>query len=206
MPKARSDSSGNRKHTPAVPVKQLKALKLKCIDRDAPVGIKFREGKNKIYLGEKQMRKVISIAIAAFFVACVMPTSAHVDDARYMAFCNDGDGALSRWEVSRDEAYIAGRDHERANRGHRWEVMIEHGKAAIRPASCSIVSDDTERPDTVKIVNTCGACRIFKVTRQNADGSVKSREFKVKPNGQRHFRKIADAKIVVEGEIDCPGN
>jgi hypothetical protein len=151
------------------------------------------------------MRKFISIAVAALFFTCVSAAYGQPEGFRYMAFCTDSDGAVSEWVTTRDDAYIAGRDHERAHRGHRWEVLVQHGRTAVRPPSCAVVADDTDRPNTVKIVNTCGACRIFKVSRRNADGSVKSKEFKVKPNSQRRFRKVADSEIIVEAEGDCPG-
>ncbi len=149
------------------------------------------------------MRNLLSFAVSVVFFACVTAANAQANGSWYMAFCNDGDGSLNDWVNSRNDAYIAGRDHERANRGHRWEVIVQHGKTAIRPSSCAVVAEDSTQPEVVKVVNTCRACRIFKVTRRNADGSVKSKEFTLKPNGQRRFRKLANAEITVEGEYDC---
>ena len=152
------------------------------------------------------MRKFFSIAVAALFFACVASAEAQPEGFRYMAFCTDSDGAVSEWVMSRDDAYIAGRDHERAHRGHRWEVLVQHGRTAVRPPSCAVVTDDITRPDTVKVVNTCGACMIFNVSRRSSDGSVRSKEFKVKPNSQRRFRKVAGSEITVEAEGDCLGS
>lgn len=152
------------------------------------------------------MRNLCAFAFGVVFFASGMSVFAQTGGAWYMAFCSDGDGSLSEWATNRDDPLIAGRDHERANRGHRWEILVQHGKVPIRPSSCFAIAEDPARPDTVRIVNTCGTCKIFKVTRRNADGTSKSKEFKVKPKSQRHFLKRPDSEIVVEGEADCPDN
>jgi hypothetical protein len=152
------------------------------------------------------MRDFCIFAFAAIFLAFVTSASAQPVGSRHMAFCTDGDGALSDWVDSREEALIAGRDHERANKGHRWEMLAQHGKVAIRPSTCAALAEDPSRPDVVRVVNTCGACRIFRVARRNADGTVKSKEFTVKPKSQRRFLKRPESEIVIEGESDCPGS
>lgn len=120
----------------------------------------------------------------------------------FMAFCNDGDGPLSEWVSTRNEAYLAGRDHERSFKGHRWEVLVQAGPGLIRPTSCALVSDG-EKPETVRLGNTCGQCRKFSVSRRLADGTTKSRMFTVNANSRRYFRKIEGAVITVDGESDC---
>jgi hypothetical protein len=123
-------------------------------------------------------------------------------DNWFMAFCSDGDGALSQWVNSRNDAYLAGRDHERAFKGHSWEVLVHHGAVEMRPANCAIVTDG-EKPGTVRLLNTCNSCRKFLVARTMSDGTVKSKEFNVKEKSGRFFRKIEGAVITVAGEANC---
>lgn len=127
-------------------------------------------------------------------------------NARYMAWCNDGDGALTGWLTSREDAYIAGRDHERANRGHKWEVLVQDGNTEFRPSSCALVAEGSAKSGLVNVENKCGVCKTFRVTRKNADGTTKTKEFTVKPKSSRNFRKLPNSTIVVEGERDCPGS
>ena len=120
----------------------------------------------------------------------------------FQAFCNDGDGPLSGWLDSRYEAYLMGRDHERANRGHRWDILVQSGETVTREPVCARLSDGT-KPDTMRLENLCDKCVTFTVSRTTADGTVKSREFKIDPKKSRRFRKLPNATITVEGERDC---
>lgn len=120
----------------------------------------------------------------------------------FQAFCNDGDGPLSPWLDSRYEAYLAGRDHELAYRGHRWDILVMSGETVVRVPTCARLSDRS-KPDRVRLENVCGKCVRFTVSRTNADGTVKSREIKIDAKKSRHFRKIPDSVIKVEGERDC---
>jgi len=120
----------------------------------------------------------------------------------FQAFCNDGDGPLSGWLDSRYEAYLLGREHERANRGHRWDILVQSGETVVRVPTCARLADGT-KPDTVRLDNVCGKCVKFTVSRINADGTVKRKEFKIDPKKSRQFRKLPNATIQVEGESDC---
>lgn len=135
-----------------------------------------------------------TILFAATPVADVAPL--------FQAFCNDGDGPLSGWVDSRDEAYLMGRDHELANRGHRWDVLVQTGETVVREPACASLVDGT-RPDTIKLDNVCGKCVTFTVSRTSADGTVKKREIKIDPKKSRHFRKLPNTTVRVEGERDC---
>jgi len=121
----------------------------------------------------------------------------------YEAFCDDGDGPLSEWVSTRYEAYLAGREHERANPRHRWEILVQSGDTAIRVPTCARLTD-ISNPEIVQLENTCGKCVRFTVARTNADGTLKAKEFKIDPKKSRSFRKIPDTTIKVEGERDCP--
>jgi len=81
-------------------------------------------------------------------------------------------------------------------------VLVQQGIGPVRPPSCALLADGT-RPETVRVENTCGECMTFVMSRKNADGTVKTKEFKVKPKGSKHFRKIPGAEITVEGEREC---
>jgi hypothetical protein len=144
---------------------------------------------------------VLMFAILGFGVQ--MPATSQTVSTRFMAYCTDGDGPISEWVNTRNEAYLAGRDHERGSRQHHWEVWTQQGETVSRPASCAVVSDGT-KPDTVKVENNCTRCVKFFVSRTNKDGSVKSREFTISPKKSRHFRKLPDSRITVDSERDCP--
>ena len=120
----------------------------------------------------------------------------------FQAFCNDGDGPLSGWLDSRYEAYIIGRDHEHANRGHRWDILVQSGDTVTRVPACASLADGT-KPDTMKLENVCDKCVRFTVSRTSADGTVKTREIKIDAKKSRQFRKLPNATIKVEGERDC---
>ncbi len=68
------------------------------------------------------MRKLAAAAllmIAVVGVGLDSPATSQTVSTRFMAFCMDGDGALSDWVDTRNEAYIAGREHETTARQHR---------------------------------------------------------------------------------------
>ena len=142
---------------------------------------------------------------AVFFIAGLRsPATSQTVSTHYMAYCLDGDGPLSDWLNTRYEAYLIGREHERASRQHRWEIWVQQGETAPgREPSCALYSDGN-KPGTVKVVNTCDRCVRFFVTRTTADGNVKSKEFTIKPKASKHFRKLPGAKITVDSERDCP--
>jgi hypothetical protein len=143
-----------------------------------------------------------AFAIAIVLVSCLMflgPVQA--GNANFMAFCLDGDGALSSWVTSRYEAYLSGTEHERTTH-HRWEVWVQEAGGTMHVPVCAKLGD-TAKPDTLKLENTCGRCVRFAVSRKNADGSLKRREIKLDANKSRFFRKLPNATVRVEGERDC---
>lgn len=146
-----------------------------------------------------------SLAIAVVLISgTILFAAAPIRDAAplFQAFCNDGDGPVSGWVDSRDEAYLLGRDHELANRGHRWDVLVQTGETVTRVPACARLGDGT-KPETMKLENVCGKCVTFTVSRTTADGVVKSRDIKFEANKVRQFRKLPNAVIKVEGERDC---
>ncbi|MEQ1762163.1 MAG: hypothetical protein ABL984_03350 [Pyrinomonadaceae bacterium] len=146
---------------------------------------------------------------AAFLIFTVlsfglqMPATSQTVSTRFMAFCADGDGALSDWVNTRNEAYLAGREHEVTAKQHRWEILTQQGETATREPSCALVADG-EKPDTIKVGNKCGRCVKFYLSRTSEDGSVKSREFTIDSKKSKHFRKTPGSKITVDAERDCP--
>jgi hypothetical protein len=143
---------------------------------------------------------LLMFAILAFGLQ--MPTASQTVSTRYMAFCDDGDGALSDWVNTRNEAYLAGRDHEVTAKQHRWEILTQQGETASREPSCALIADG-EKPDTLKVANRCDRCVKFYLSRKGDDGSVKSREFTIESKKSRHFRKLPGSKITVDSERDC---
>lgn len=122
----------------------------------------------------------------------------------FQAFCVDGDGPLTDWVNTREEAYLAGREHERGNRGHRWEILVQQGdNPVLRIPSCARLGDG-DKPDTLKLENVCDKCTTFTVSRKAADGSIKTRDITIQPKKSRNFRKLPGATVNVEGETDCP--
>src|SRR5688572_10001866 len=150
------------------------------------------------------MRTLATSLIVVCVFLSIGPDSSAVSkrNAWFMAFCNDGDGPLSEWVSTRNEAYLAARDHERSFKGHRWELLVQQGETLIRPTSCALISDG-EKPETIRLENTCGECRKFVVSRKLADGAVNSKQFTVKANSRRYFRKIDGSVITVDGASDC---
>lgn len=122
---------------------------------------------------------------------------------RYMAFCTDGDGELSGWMTSREEAYMAGRDHERAFRGHRWDVLTIGAPPRMNEPSCSLFSESS-RENTVILVNTCSECKMFRLRRTIGNDSPKEKDVKFKAKGARGFRNLPNWTLAVVGESDCP--
>ena len=144
---------------------------------------------------------LLMFAIIAFGLQ--MPATSQTVSTRFMAFCADGDGALSDWVNTRNEAYLAGRDHEVNAKQHRWDILVQQGETVSREPSCALVADGT-KPDTIKVENRCGRCVKFYLSRTNDDGSVKSREFTIDSKKSKHFRKTPGSKITVDAERDCP--
>ncbi|HJS52007.1 MAG TPA: hypothetical protein VJ781_08920 [Pyrinomonadaceae bacterium] len=122
---------------------------------------------------------------------------------QFQAFCNDGEGPLSEWMATRYEAYVIGREHEQNNRGHRWEILVQQGEGIVRVPVCARLTDG-KTPDTAKLENTCGKCVRFLVSRTGSDQAVKAKEIKIDAKKARHFRKLPNTTIRVEGERDCP--
>lgn len=151
------------------------------------------------------MRK-LTIAAALAIAAFTFPGGTSVKsqaEMRFMAFCNDGDGPVSEWVDTRNDAFLRGRDHERAFRGHRWEVLVQTAATDFRSPSCAIITDGN-RPGTLRLENTCGECRVFRVSRTTADGKTATRDLTVKPNGRRFLRKLENSDVTVDGESNCP--
>lgn len=121
---------------------------------------------------------------------------------RFLAFCTDGDGELSNWLYNRTDAYLVARDHERATRGHRWDVMVQGVEANPGEGSCALMTPG-RRENTVRLQNTCGECRTFKVQRQIGEGPSTEKDITVQPGGRRYFRAPADAKINILEEKGC---
>lgn len=152
------------------------------------------------------MKKIARASILMFAVLAFglqVPVTSQTVSTRFMAFCSDGDGALSDWVNTRNEAYLAGRDHEVTAKQHRWEILVQQGETAPRPVSCALITDGS-KPDTIRVENTCDRCVKFFMTRTGDDGSVKSREFTIASKKSRHFRKLPGTRITVDSERDCP--
>ena len=140
------------------------------------------------------------ILVSATFLFAAVPDAGVLPS--FQAFCNDGDGPLSGWMSSRYDAYIIGRDHELANRGHRWDILTQQGETVTRTPICARIGDG-ERAGTMKLENTCGQCVRFTVSRTDEKGKVNAREIKIDSKKTRYFRKLPNTVIKVEGERDC---
>jgi hypothetical protein len=141
------------------------------------------------------------VLISAAFLFATAPTGREFAP-RFQAFCNDGDGPLSDWLVSRYEAYVIGRDHELSNRGHRWEILVQQGEGVAHTPVCARLTDGTTT-DTLRLENTCGKCVKFTVSRTSPTEDVKAREIKIDAKKSRYFRKLPNTTIKVENERDC---
>lgn len=118
-----------------------------------------------------------------------------------MAFCMDGDGALTEWVSNRLDAYLVGTEHERS-RNHRWEIWTRDGGSESHMPVCARLTKGT-KPDTMQLENTCGKCSQFSVARINKDGTARRRELRIAAKKSRFFRTLPDTTLRVEGERDC---
>lgn len=152
------------------------------------------------------MRTLATVLLLA--AACLFPADSGAGPAapeqqpRYMAFCTDGDGDLTGWLNSRDEAYMAGRDHEKNTRGHRWEVLVE--SSGTRTAEHCSASSPGKREGIMKVENVCSECRIFRVARKMSDGSEKEKDITFQPNAARYFRLLDGSTLNIRREASCP--
>jgi hypothetical protein len=122
---------------------------------------------------------------------------------QFQTYCVDGDGMLSDWVASRYEAYLIGREHERNNRGHRWEILVHQGdNPVLRIPACARLTEGS-KPNTLRLENLCDKCIAFKVSRTDAQGNVKAREITIQPKKSRHFRDLPGTTVNVEAERDC---
>lgn len=145
-----------------------------------------------------------ALVLSAFLLSSGGDAAASRQAARYMAFCTDGDGDFSGWLTSRNEAYLAGRQHERENRGHRWEVLVEGSETRPAGEHCSLVTP-AKREGTIRVVNVCTECRIFRVSRKMGDEPAREKNITFQANASRYFRTMAGAQFSVLGETSCPG-
>ena len=145
----------------------------------------------------------ITIILAAAVLSLGSGSRAGAENLRFMAFCTDGDGELSGWLTSREEAYMAGRDHERSFRGHRWDVLTINAPPRMGEPSCGVFAESS-RENAVILVNTCSECKVFRL-RRTVDGKpAKERDVKFKAKSARGFRNQAGWLLTVLGESDCP--
>jgi hypothetical protein len=151
------------------------------------------------------MRTIVctALVLSAFLLFLGGDAGASRQTMRYMAFCTDGDGDLSGWLTSRNEAYLAGREHERMNRGHRWEVLVEGTETPRRDEGCSLVSPG-KREGTVRVENVCSACMIFRVARKAGDGTAREKDITFQANASRFFRTMQGAQFSILREMRCP--
>ncbi|MBA2380043.1 MAG: hypothetical protein H0V76_10775 [Blastocatellia bacterium] len=122
---------------------------------------------------------------------------------RYMVVCNDGDGDLSGWLSTREEAYIVLREHERNARGHKSDIVTRGNPtpgADTDTASCSIV-EPGRREGVIRVENTCGECRSFRMQRV-AEGETIERIIQFEPGKPRHFRTRGGTVSVLD-ETGC---
>ena len=130
-------------------------------------------------------------------------TRAAGQNLRFMAFCTDGDADLTAWLTSREEAYMAGRDHERAFRGHNWEILTIGAGPRMTEPSCAFFAEGS-RENTLLLVNTCSECKIFRLRRTIANEEPKEKDITFKAKSTRGFRSKPGWLLSVVGESDCP--
>ncbi len=123
-------------------------------------------------------------------------------ELHFMAFCLEGDGALTEWVSNRLDAYLVATEHERS-RNHRIEILTRDGGSQSHMPVCARLTKGT-KPDTVRLENTCGKCSRFTVSRLEKDGTARRREVTIGAKKARGFRQLPGTTVRVEGERDCP--
>jgi hypothetical protein len=146
----------------------------------------------------------LTLALSVSYLFVQTETEASTDvQARYMAFCVDGDGSLSGWLSSRHEAFLIGQEHERAFRGHRWEIMVQGEEPSYPSESCSLITRG--RGDNVlRVSNTCGRCMVFRMARTAGEEEPRFFELRLDPRRSRVIRMQANERLSTEGETVCP--
>ena len=145
----------------------------------------------------------VVLVLAGLCFAGWLGTGTAGQNLRFMAFCTDGDADLTGWLTSREEAYMAGRDHERAFRGHRWEVLTIGAGPRMTEPSCAFFAESS-RENTVLLVNTCSECKMFRLRRTMGNDPPKEKDVKFKAKSTRGFRSLPGWLLTVVGESDCP--
>ena len=145
---------------------------------------------------------LILLLVTGLFFAVGTSADASLFQTRYMAFCDDGDGALTGWVTNRDDAYLAGRDHERNFRGHRWEILVEDKHDRWKDTKCSAFSE-VDKPGVLKLNNVCNQCEVFRMRRTIGTNAPTEKDVTLKPKGSRFFRTQSDWKLEVVSESAC---
>ena len=152
------------------------------------------------------MRKCFSsilLLVTGLFFAVGTSADASLFQTRYMAFCDDGDGALTGWVTNRDEAYLAGRDHERNFRGHHWEILTQNVHERWQDTTCSAFSE-SDKPGVLQLHNVCNRCEVFRMRRTIGTNAPKEKDVTFKAKGSRYFRAQPEWKLEVVSESACP--
>ena len=144
----------------------------------------------------------VSIVLVLSLTSFGTPLGGSVPELHFMAFCMEGDGALTDWVSNRLDAYLVGSEHERS-RNHRWEIWTRDGGSQSHMPVCARLAKGT-KPDTIQLENTCGKCSQFVVARLNQDGTARRRELRISAKKSRFFRTLPNTTLRVEGERNCP--
>ncbi len=115
--------------------------------------------------------------------------SASEKKSQYMAVCTDGHGPLTAWLDSRDEANKVGKEHERATKGHRWDIKerdkaTDEKKKPERQAQTEVTLEclkyfATGKDKEVGIRNNCNECKTAVVIFRYTNGKSEIKRFDV---------------------------
>ena len=151
------------------------------------------------------MRKFLLLtffSVVAVFLLGGNLSSSDAGGQQFMAVCANGDGTLSTWVNSREEAYLIANDHQKQFSGHNVEILTQ-GTPLISVGEQACFSiHPTRREGIVRIENQCDVCRSFSIERKTETTEIEEIKMSFEA-GKRRFFRTNGGEVTVTKEEAC---